>query len=52
MEDEDYDLNWRDRQWLQDNQLNEKTALDYFSRSHFYDKDCINQHEKDITKQK
>jgi len=45
-------FNWRDRQWLEQNQLTELTAIDYFSGSHFYDKQCINETEKDPEKQK
>jgi len=33
-----------------ENELNETTALDYFSNSHFYESECINETEKDISK--
>ena len=34
---------WRDDEWLASWPLNAGTALDYFSRSPFYDRACANE---------
>lgn len=38
-----YNLFFRDPDWLQMNQLNSLTVLDYFSLSSFYEKGCCNE---------
>uniref|UniRef100_A0A7S0HB09 Mediator of RNA polymerase II transcription subunit 6 n=1 Tax=Hanusia phi TaxID=3032 RepID=A0A7S0HB09_9CRYP len=35
---------WRDDRWLSENVLNDFTALDYFSHSHWYDPSCLTAH--------